>query len=105
MGRGEGDHPRALHDQDAREARNEGWQARDLRQDGGGQGQARKDRREGLLRGRAEEEHLSLGSSLGRLSLCWLAVPSGSPAGTAPLVGEAMCRSRRDRVYMVVAEI
>merc|ERR1712061_787567 len=50
--RGKGDHPWAVHDQDAREARD--------------------DRCEGLLRCRPEEEHLSLSSSLGALSLCWL---------------------------------
>merc|ERR1711918_209683 len=33
----------------------------------------REDHCEGLLRCRPEEEHLSLSSSLGALSLCWLA--------------------------------
>merc|ERR1711933_409162 len=102
--RGEGDHPWALHDQDAREARDEGGEAGDLRQDGGGQGQAREDRCEGLLRGRPEEEHLSLSLLLGALSCCWLAVPSGSLTGVAPLLVEAMLRSRRGRVYVVVVE-
>merc|ERR1711933_457817 len=64
---------------------------------------AREDRCEGLLRCRPEEEHLSLSSSLGALSLCWLAVPSGSPAGAAPLEGDAVHRTRRDRMYRVVA--
>merc|ERR1712187_55205 len=102
--RGEGDHPWALHDQDAREACDEGGEARDLRQDGGGQGQARKDHCEGLLRGCPEEERLNLSLLLGTLSPCWLAVPSGRPAGVAPLGGDIACRSRRNRVYMVVAE-
>merc|ERR1711933_341667 len=35
--------------------------------------EAREDRCEGPLRCRPEEEHLSLSSSLGALSLCWLA--------------------------------
>merc|ERR1712187_769501 len=100
-----GDHSWALHGQDAPEARDEGGEARDLRQDGGGQGQAREDHCEGLLRGRPEEERLNLSLLLGALSVCWHAVLSGRPAGAAALEGEAMRRSRRERVYMAVAEV
>merc|ERR1712107_844814 len=83
--RGEGDHPWAVHGEDAR--------------------QAREDHREGLLRGRPEEERLSLSLPLDALSLSWLAVPSGSPAGAAPVVGEAMCKSCWEWVYMVAVEM
>merc|ERR1711972_971780 len=102
--RGEGDHPWALHDQDAREARDKGGEAGDLRQDGGGQGEARKDHCEGLLRGRPEEERLSLSLFLGMLSLCRLAAPSGDPLARRLLRERPVCRSRRDRVYTVVVE-
>merc|ERR1712039_85545 len=84
-----GDHPWSMHDQDALEACNEGRETRGFWQDDYGQGEAREDHCEGLLRGCPEEERLSLSLFLGTLSLCWLAVPSGRPTGAAPLVGEA----------------
>merc|ERR1711862_899906 len=57
--RREGDDSRTLHGQDAAEARDQGGQARGLRQGGLRQGQAGQDGGEGLLRGSPEEEHLS----------------------------------------------
>merc|ERR1711948_85669 len=102
---GEGDHPGPLHGEDAPQARDEGGQAWDLRENGGGQGQACQDHCEGLLRGRPEEERLNLSCMLGVPSLCRLAVPSGRPAGTAPAEGLAMCRNQGDWMYVEVASV
>merc|ERR1711982_230970 len=49
-----------LYGEDAPEARDQGWQARGLRQGGLRKGQAGQDGGEGLLRGSPQEEHLSL---------------------------------------------
>merc|ERR1712039_274061 len=61
---GQGYCPRALHDQDAHEAGDQGGQARGLRQGGVREGQACQDSRQGLLRGSTEEERLSLAPSV-----------------------------------------
>merc|ERR1712113_705450 len=55
--------PWALHGQDARETRDQGGQARDVREGCHRQSEALKDHREGLLRGGLEEEHLRPGCS------------------------------------------
>merc|ERR1711974_163752 len=50
--------PGPLHVEDAREAGYEGGQARGFREGDDGEGEAGQDHREGLPRGRPEEEHL-----------------------------------------------
>merc|ERR1711974_16648 len=50
--------PGAVHGEDAPEAGHEGGQAGGLREGGDGEGEAGQDHREGLPRGRLEEEHL-----------------------------------------------
>merc|ERR1712060_969984 len=57
--RGEGDDSWTLYGEDAPETRDQGGQARGLRQGGLRQGQACQDGGEGLLRGSPQEEHLS----------------------------------------------
>merc|ERR1719436_619519 len=51
--------PWTVHDQDARETRDQGRQAGDLRQDGGGEGEASQDNRQGLRGGGLEKVDLS----------------------------------------------
>merc|ERR1712190_81076 len=52
--------PGPLHDQDALEASDQGWEKGDLWQDGDGQGETRQDHREGLRGGGAQKISLSL---------------------------------------------
>merc|ERR1711897_117284 len=69
-------HPGLVHDQDAPEARDQGGQKGDLRQDGDGQGEASQDHREGLRGGGPEEIGLSLATDAclsgreSRVSVC-----------------------------------
>merc|ERR1712187_231495 len=97
--RWEGDHPRALHDQDPHEARDEGWQARDVRQGRGGQSQARKDNCQGILRGSPQEEHLSRDVQQ-RAPACLTAL-GGESAGAA-LEGCMLMVGCMDWVYVLV---
>merc|ERR1711862_939828 len=55
--------PGLLHDQDPLEAGYQGWPEGGLRQDDDGEGEACKDRREGVPRCGFEEEHLRCVSS------------------------------------------
>merc|ERR1711977_803213 len=55
--------PWLLHDQDPPEACYQGWREGGLRQDGDGEGEARKDNREGVSRCGFEEEHLRCAKS------------------------------------------
>merc|ERR1712060_146659 len=79
--RREGDDSWTLHGEDAPEARDQGGEARGLRQAGLRQGQAGQDGGEGLLRGSPQEEHLSLSPA----SVAWAdgAALSGRPADAA----------------------
>merc|ERR1711972_1273900 len=93
---GQGYHPGALHDQDAREAGDEGGQARGLRQGGVRGGQARQDSRQGLLRGGLEEERLSPASSVTPQGLVWAQVRESFFSGALlPAVARAALFVRR----------
>merc|ERR1712203_635801 len=51
----QGHHPRTLHDQNANEAGDQGWQAGGVRQGRHGEGHAGQDNCQGIRSGRAEE--------------------------------------------------
>merc|ERR1712187_269114 len=77
------------HDQEAPEAGDEGGQEGDLRQDGDGQGETRKDHRQGLRSGGAEEVGLSAATFLPWTRRA--SVSRGRPAGGTPgVVGVCM---------------
>merc|ERR1712060_193411 len=98
--------PGCLHGQDARETRDQGGQAGDLRQGGDGEGKAGQDHCESVRSGGTEEGGLSPAIESGRISrLCHFAtaaVARGGPAEEALGVFGAACAwgARAAELYM-----